>query len=91
VHPSGGALGFFKEILGSTPLPTIRECQCSLPFFGGVLQHFVPHSEGALGCLRKSWVVEENQGKIPLMSRVGWIRIQNYDLVREIISEAYLF
>jgi len=75
VQPSGGALGFFREILGITSLITVRECQWSLPLFGGALQHFVPHSDGALGCFRRSWVVEENQGKIPLISRVGWIRI----------------
>jgi hypothetical protein len=38
----------------SAPLPTVRECQCSLPSYGGALQHFVPHSKGALGFLRKS-------------------------------------
>jgi hypothetical protein len=75
VHPSGGALGFFKEILGSALLPAVRECQRSFPSFGGELQYSVPHFEGALGCLRESWVVEENQGKIPLISGVGWIQI----------------
>jgi hypothetical protein len=87
VHPSGGVLGFFEEILGrgvlgifeeilgSAPLPTVRECQFSFPSFRGALQHYVPDSGGALGCLRKSWVVEKNQGKIPLISGVGWIRI----------------
>jgi hypothetical protein len=67
MHPFGGEMGFFKEILGIAPLPTIRECQCSLPFFRGELQHSVSLSEGALGCLRESLTVEENQGKIPLL------------------------
>jgi len=67
VHPSRGALGFFEEILGNATLPTVRECYHSLPSFEGALKHFVSHFGGALGCLRKSWVVEENQGKIPLI------------------------
>jgi hypothetical protein len=46
----------------NSPLPTVREFQHSFPSFGGALQHFVPHSEGALACLRESWTVEENQG-----------------------------
>jgi hypothetical protein len=75
VHPSGGALGFFEEIYGSASLPTVSECQRSLPSFGGVLQHSMPHFGGVLGCLRKSWAIEENHGKIPLISGVGWIRI----------------
>jgi hypothetical protein len=37
VHPFGEALGFFKEILGSTTLPTVRECQCSDSRGKGVL------------------------------------------------------
>jgi hypothetical protein len=36
VHPSGGSLGFFKEILDNAPLPTVRKCQRSLTFFEGV-------------------------------------------------------
>jgi hypothetical protein len=59
----------------NAPLPIVRECQRYLPSFGGALQHSVPHSGGALSCLRKSWVVEENQGKILLISGVSWIRI----------------
>jgi hypothetical protein len=46
----------------NAPLPTVRECQRSLPSFGGALQHSVPHFEGALACLREFWTVEENQG-----------------------------
>jgi hypothetical protein len=65
MHRSGGALGYFKEILGNDPLPTVREFQHSLPFFGGALQHSMSLSEGALGCLRDSLTIEENQGKSP--------------------------
>jgi hypothetical protein len=39
----------------NTPLPTVRECQCSLAFFGGVLQHSVHPSGGALVFLGKFW------------------------------------
>jgi hypothetical protein len=38
-----------KSILeGNTPLYIVRECQCSMPSFGGAFQHSVPHSEGVL-------------------------------------------
>jgi hypothetical protein len=73
--PFGGALGFSEGILGSAPLPTVRECQRSLAFFGGALQCSVHPFGGALACLSKFWVVEENQGKIPLILEISWIRI----------------
>jgi hypothetical protein len=66
-------LGFFKEFFEITPLPTVREYHLSLTSFVGALQHFLPHSQGALGCLRKSRALEENQGKVPLIFGVGWI------------------
>jgi hypothetical protein len=38
-----------KSILeGNAPLYPVRECQHSIPSFGGMLKHYVPHSEGAL-------------------------------------------
>jgi hypothetical protein len=65
-----------KSILeGNAPLYTVRECQCSVPSFGGALQCSVPHFEGALAFLSEFWTVEENQGRIPLISGVGWIQI----------------
>jgi hypothetical protein len=55
MHPSGGVLGFFKEILGRTSLPTVRECQHSLPFFG-------EHCNTLCPILRDFWVVWGNLG-----------------------------
>jgi hypothetical protein len=60
---------------GSAPLPTVRECQRSLTFFGGAFQRFVHPFGGALAFLRKYWAIEENQGRIPFISGVGLIRI----------------
>jgi hypothetical protein len=37
----------------SAPIHTIRECQCSLPFFGGAFHHSVHPSGGALGFFKK--------------------------------------
>jgi hypothetical protein len=60
---------------GNAPLYTVKERQRSVPSFGGALQCSVPHSEGALAFLSEFWTVERNQGRIPLISEVGWIRI----------------
>jgi hypothetical protein len=60
---------------GSAPLYTVRECQRSVPSFGGALQRSVPPFEGALAFLSEFWTVEGNQGRIPFISGVGWIRI----------------
>jgi hypothetical protein len=60
---------------GSAPLYTVRERRCSLAFFGAVLQRSMNPFGGALAYLRKFWVVEENQGNIPLILEISWIRI----------------
>jgi hypothetical protein len=74
-HHSGGALGFFEGILSNAPLPIVKECQRFVPSFGGALQCSVHHFGGALAYLRKFWVVEENQGKIPFILEISWIQI----------------
>jgi hypothetical protein len=45
---------------GNAPLCTVRESWFSVPSFGGALQFFVPHSEGALPFLSEFWFVERN-------------------------------
>jgi hypothetical protein len=60
---------------GSAPLYTVRERRRSLAFFGGALQRSVHPFGGALPFLSEFWFVEINQGRIPSISEVCWIRI----------------
>jgi hypothetical protein len=60
---------------GNTPLPIVRDRRRSLAFFGGALKRFVHPFGRVLLFLSEFWFVEINQGRIPSISKVGWIRI----------------
>jgi hypothetical protein len=60
---------------GSAPLPIVRENHHPLALFRGAVKHSVHPFWGELPFLIEYWFIEINQGRIPSIFEVVWIKI----------------
>jgi hypothetical protein len=62
-----------SNLEGIAPLHIVRERWHSVPSSGGAFQFFVPLLRDRWSFLGEIWSVEGNQGRIPSISKGGWI------------------